>query len=82
MEFNRGRYIERLSGMRWNGLVKVITGARRAGKSYLLVICFIVFCFSKVFQNALLICLMQMKILTGLKLFRRNSEDLHKKWDI
>lgn len=36
MEFNRGRYIERLSGMRWNGLVKVITGARRAGKSYLL----------------------------------------------
>lgn len=36
MEFTRLRYIERLSRMRWDGLVKVITGARRAGKSYLL----------------------------------------------
>lgn len=36
MEFKRSKYIERLSSMRWNGLVKVITGMRRAGKSYLL----------------------------------------------
>lgn len=36
MIFNRDRYIEKLASMRWNGLVKVITGVRRAGKSYLL----------------------------------------------
>lgn len=36
MEFSRERYVARLSAMRWNGLVKVITGPRRAGKSYLL----------------------------------------------
>ena len=36
MEFSRTRYINRLQLMKWNGLVKVITGARRAGKSYLL----------------------------------------------
>lgn len=36
MIFYRNRYVERLASMRWNGLVKVITGTRRAGKSYLL----------------------------------------------
>ena len=36
MEFSRKRYVSRLAAMRWNGLVKVITGSRRAGKSYLL----------------------------------------------
>ena len=36
MEFPRERYVARLSAIRWNGLVKVITGPRRAGKSYLL----------------------------------------------
>lgn len=36
MEFSRKRYIDRLGSMRWNGLVKVITGARRVGKSYIL----------------------------------------------
>ena len=36
MEFSRSKYVEQLADMRWNGLVKVITGARRAGKSYLL----------------------------------------------
>ncbi|MCI7145654.1 MAG: ATP-binding protein [Clostridiales bacterium] len=36
MIFYRDRYVERLASMRWNGLVKVITGTRRAGKSYLL----------------------------------------------
>lgn len=36
MEYSRARYLNRLNCMRWNGLVKVVTGARRAGKSYLL----------------------------------------------
>ena len=36
MIFSRNLYVERLASMRWNGLVKVITGTRRAGKSYLL----------------------------------------------
>lgn len=36
MEFSRDRYVAQLADMRGNGLVKVITGARRAGKSYLL----------------------------------------------
>ena len=36
MEYSRSKYINRLNGMRWNGLVKVVTGARRSGKSYLL----------------------------------------------
>ena len=36
MEFSRSRYVEELAGMRWNGLIKVITGMRRVGKSYLL----------------------------------------------
>lgn len=33
MEFLREQYIEKLASRRNNGLVKVITGARRAGKS-------------------------------------------------
>lgn len=36
MEFERRRYIKRLMDHRGNSLVKVITGARRCGKSYLL----------------------------------------------
>lgn len=36
MEFSREKYVARLADMQWNGLVKVITGAHRAGKSYLL----------------------------------------------
>lgn len=32
----RLRYVEQLDDARWNGLVKVITGIRRCGKSYLL----------------------------------------------
>lgn len=36
MIFDRKSYISQLADMQWNGLVKVITGARRAGKSYLL----------------------------------------------
>ncbi len=36
MEFSRSRYIAQLEKMKWNGLIKVVTGTRRAGKSYLL----------------------------------------------
>ena len=36
MIFNRDTYVKRLDAMKWNGLIKVITGMRRAGKSFLL----------------------------------------------
>lgn len=35
MEYSREKYINRLIERKGNGLIKVITGARRAGKSYL-----------------------------------------------
>lgn len=35
MEYSRTRYIEQLAARRQNGLVKVITGCRRSGKSYI-----------------------------------------------
>ncbi len=36
MEYTRDKYVELLSERRRNGLIKVITGARRTGKSYLM----------------------------------------------
>ena len=36
MIFNRKRYIKKLNQLSWNGLVKIITGVRRAGKSFIL----------------------------------------------
>lgn len=36
MIFNRQRYIKKLNQLSWNGLVKIITGVRRAGKSFIL----------------------------------------------
>jgi len=36
MEIKRDRYLNRLIDRKWNGSVKVITGIRRCGKSYLL----------------------------------------------
>lgn len=36
MEIRRDRYLERLIKRKWNGSVKVVTGIRRCGKSYLL----------------------------------------------
>lgn len=36
MEFDRSLYVAKLASRRENGLIKVITGARRSGKSYLL----------------------------------------------
>ena len=36
MEIKRDRYLNRLISKKNNGLIKVITGIRRSGKSYLL----------------------------------------------
>ena len=36
MEIKRDSYLEQLISYRFDGLVKVITGIRRCGKSYLL----------------------------------------------
>ena len=36
MEIKRDRYLKKLTDRKENGLVKVITGIRRCGKSYLL----------------------------------------------
>lgn len=36
MEYSREKYVDRLIERKENGLIKVITGARRAGKSYLM----------------------------------------------
>ena len=36
MEIKRDQYVEKLFAHRWNGMVKIITGVRRCGKSYLL----------------------------------------------
>lgn len=36
MEFSREKYIEKLADRMHNGLIKIITGARRVGKSYIL----------------------------------------------
>ena len=36
MEFDRGRYLKQLLEREHNGLIKVITGMRRSGKSFLL----------------------------------------------
>lgn len=36
MIINRDRYLQRLISKKWNGKIKVITGLRRTGKSYLL----------------------------------------------
>ena len=36
MEIKRDRYLEKIISYMWDGQVKVITGIRRCGKSYLL----------------------------------------------
>ena len=36
MEFSRDLYLQRMIDRRNNGLIKIITGTRRVGKSYLL----------------------------------------------
>ena len=36
MEIKRDKYLNRLIERKWNGSVKVVTGIRRCGKSYLL----------------------------------------------
>ena len=36
MEIKRDHYLQQLVDRQWNGMVKIITGIRRCGKSYLL----------------------------------------------
>ena len=36
MDISRNDYVEQLYAKSWNGKVKIITGIRRSGKSYLL----------------------------------------------
>ena len=36
MYIERNEYLEKLKAKRWNGQIKVITGLRRSGKSFLL----------------------------------------------
>ena len=36
MEIKRGRYLKQLVSYMWDGQVKVVTGIRRCGKSYIL----------------------------------------------
>ena len=36
MIINRDKYLNQLIRKKWNGLIKIITGIRRCGKSYLL----------------------------------------------
>lgn len=36
MVIDRSEYIEQLLAKRWNGKVKIVTGIRRSGKSFLL----------------------------------------------
>ncbi len=36
MEFGRKQYLEQITNSMWNDKVKIITGIRRCGKSYLL----------------------------------------------
>lgn len=36
MEFSRDRYVQQMINKKQNGLIKVITGIRRCGKSYLM----------------------------------------------
>lgn len=40
MEISRDNYLEQLISYRWDGMVKIITGIRRCGKSYLLKVLF------------------------------------------
>jgi predicted AAA+ superfamily ATPase len=40
VEIKRDRYLQQLIESRQNGLVKVVTGIRRCGKSYLLAVRF------------------------------------------
>ena len=40
MEISRDSYLDQLVSYRWDGMVKIITGIRRCGKSYLLKVIF------------------------------------------
>mgnify|MGYP003316364772 CR=1 FL=1 len=67
MEFLRNKYLEKLMSKRKNSLIKVITGARRSGKSYLL---------NEIFYNSLIKDGIQQKNI--IKFAFDNDEDLDK----
>ncbi len=50
MEIKRDIYLQRLIDREWNGMVKVVTGIRRCGKTYLL---FRLFKISTIFYHLL-----------------------------
>lgn len=62
MEINRDIYLNRLIMRKQNGFIKVITGIRRCGKSYLL---------NKIFYNYLLSESVDKIILSDLLLIRQ-----------
>ena len=59
MEINRDYYLNKLISKRQNGLIKIITGIRRCGKSYLL---------DPIFKNYLLLMLCTHNNVLGIKL--------------
>jgi len=52
MEIKRDRYLNKLISFMWDGQVKVITGIRRCGKSYLLRTLFRNYLFAKGVDDA------------------------------
>ena len=81
MEIKRDSYLQQLISYRFDGLVKVITGIRRCGKSYLLKKIYRDYCFKTVQRRDRLLRLsltLQKTLNTGIRLhFRRMSE---RKW--
>jgi predicted AAA+ superfamily ATPase len=58
MEINRDVYLERLIVRKHNGFIKVITGIRRCGKSYLLNTLFYNHLKVKIYQKIILLNLL------------------------
>ena len=59
MYIERNEYLEKLKAKRWNGQIKVITGLRRSGKSFLLFNIFrdnIRTAFNRFFINVFIVC--------------------------
>ncbi len=67
MEIKRDLYLNKLLSRRWNGMVKIITGIRRCGKSYLLF---------NLFRNSLLAEGVDSKDIIGIRLDEMESVSL------